>query len=76
MKPSKPFDETLHRMLKDPELAALYLEDCLEDGDMELFTMALRDVADARGGMSYSSDLSGGELLPYCHRKRQKRNDE
>ena len=58
MKPSKPFDETLHRMLKDPELAALYLEDCLEDGDMELFTMALRNVADARGGMSYLAQVT------------------
>ena len=35
MKPSRPFSETLHKMLKDPELAALYLEDCLEDGDKE-----------------------------------------
>jgi probable addiction module antidote protein len=58
MKPSKPFSETLHKMLKDPELAALYLEECLEDGDMQLFTMALRDVADARGGMGYLSQVT------------------
>ncbi len=58
MKPSRPFSETLHKMLKDPELAALYLEDCLEDGDMELFTMALKDVADARGGMGYLSQAT------------------
>ncbi|HEY4032469.1 MAG TPA: addiction module antidote protein [Ktedonobacteraceae bacterium] len=58
MKASRPFSETLHKMLKDPELAALYLEDCLEDGDMELFTMALRDVADARGGMAYLAEVT------------------
>jgi len=51
MRTSRPFSETLNEMLKDPEQAALYLETCLEAGDMELFTMALRDVADARGGM-------------------------
>src|SRR5437660_3282831 len=58
MKASGTFSETLHKMLKDPELAALYLEDCLEDGDMELFTMALRDVADAQGGMGYLSEAT------------------
>jgi probable addiction module antidote protein len=55
MKPSKPFSDTSHEMLKDPKLAALYLEECLQDGDMELFTAALKDVAAARGGMAYLS---------------------
>jgi probable addiction module antidote protein len=59
MSASRPFSETLHKMLKDPELAALYLEDCLEDGDMELFTMAVRDVAEARGGMGSLSEVTG-----------------
>ena len=58
MKPSRPFSETTQEMLKDPELAALYLEECLEDGDMELFTAALKDVADARGGMLYLSQAT------------------
>ncbi len=49
MKPSKPFSVTTREILKDPALAALYLEECLEDGDMELFTAALKDVADAHG---------------------------
>ncbi len=44
MKASRPFSETLNEMLKD--------------GDMELFTMALRDVADARGGMAYLSEVT------------------
>jgi probable addiction module antidote protein len=58
MKPSRPFSETTQEMLKDPELAALYLEACLEDGDMELFTAALKDVADACGGMVYLSQAT------------------
>ena len=58
MRTSRPFSETLNEILKDPEEAALYLEACLEDGDMELFTAALRDVAEARGGMSYLSQAT------------------
>lgn len=53
MKPSKPFRNTQVEMLKDPELAALYLEEALVDGDIELFKLALKNVADAKlGGMS------------------------
>src|SRR2546423_1806980 len=58
MKPSRPFSESTQEMLKDPELAALYLEERLKDGDMELFTAALKDVADAWGGMAYLSQAS------------------
>ena len=55
MKPSKPYTETRRKMLKDPKVAAIYLEECLQDGDMELFTAALRHVADARGGLALLS---------------------
>ena len=58
MRTSRPFSETLNEMLKDPEQAALYLQTCLEEGDMELFTAALRDVAEAHGGISYLSDIT------------------
>ncbi|MBI1389111.1 MAG: putative addiction module antidote protein [bacterium] len=52
-KASRPFKEIGLELLKDPERAALYLEECLADGDMELFKLALKNVADARlGGMS------------------------
>ena len=50
MKPSKSYDETRKKALKDPKVAAAYLEECLCDGDMELFTAALKYVAEARGG--------------------------
>jgi len=52
-KATRPFNETSKELLKDPEVAAQYLEEILADGNMEVFTAALKDVADARlGGMS------------------------
>jgi len=35
--------------LADPEEAAAYLNAALEDGDQQVFLLALRDVAEARG---------------------------
>lgn len=52
MKPGKSFDETRQNVLRDPKAAAIYLEECLQDGNMELFTAALKHVADARGGVA------------------------
>ena len=37
--------------LKDPDEAAHYLNACLEDDDEHVFLLALRDVADAHGGV-------------------------
>lgn len=51
--PSISFDHTSQQLLHDPEAAAGYLEMCLQEGDMELFKLALKQVAEARlGGMS------------------------
>lgn len=52
MKPSRSFDDTRRKVLEDPKRAALYLEECLQDGDMELFTTALKHVAEAQGGVA------------------------
>jgi probable addiction module antidote protein len=52
MKPSVSFDETRKKILRDPRSAALYLEECLQDGDPALFTAALKYVAEARGGVA------------------------
>ncbi len=49
-KASRSFDKTSKELLKDPKVAAMYLEEILTDGDMELFMAALKDVADARVG--------------------------
>jgi probable addiction module antidote protein len=50
LKPSVGYREDLLQRLKDPEFAAGYLSRCLEDGEAT-FLVALRDVADARGGI-------------------------
>ncbi len=41
--------EGLLESLQDPEEATAYLNAALEDGDQEVFLLALRDVAEARG---------------------------
>lgn len=50
---SRPFQELSDDLLKDPEYAAVYLEEILNQGDTELFKLALKNVASARlGSMS------------------------
>jgi len=49
------FDDALREDLKDPAEAKAYLEVALElyeeDNDTEMFLMALKDVAEAQGGL-------------------------
>ena len=45
------WDDYLGDTLADPDKAADYLTACLEEGP-EVFLLAIRDVAKARGGMS------------------------
>ena len=51
---SKPrrYEDVLHEDLQDPAEAVGYLNACLEDGDPDVFMLALRDVARARGGVA------------------------
>ncbi len=44
--------EDLIESLKDPREAAVYLNAAIEDGDKEVFLLAMRNVAQAHGGMS------------------------
>jgi len=53
---SKSYQIKLLEDLQDPEEAAEYLNAALEDGNRELFLLALKDVADARGGLSKLAD--------------------
>jgi probable addiction module antidote protein len=48
----RDYREDLLERLKDPEYAAGYLEAVLADGDSTAFLIALKDVIDARGGVS------------------------
>src|SRR5262245_57582504 len=48
---SESYRESLLASLKNPDEAAHYLNARLEDEDARVFLLALRDVADARGGI-------------------------
>lgn len=48
---SKSFNDIRNKMLQDPECAALYLEECSAEGDVEFFKLALKNVADAQEGI-------------------------
>jgi len=47
---SKRYQDELIQALQDPQEAQAYLNAALEDGDSEVFLLALRDVAEARLG--------------------------
>jgi probable addiction module antidote protein len=55
LKRTESFHDHLRETLNDPQKAELYLaialEEYQEDGDMKMFMSALRDVAEARGGI-------------------------
>ncbi len=60
MKRSQSYHKSLIAALTDPLEAAGYLNAALEDGDKELFLLALRNVAEARlGGMSKLAAATG-----------------
>ena len=48
-KVTENYDKNLKESLTDPAEAAEYINASLEDGSQEIFMMALKDVADARG---------------------------
>ena len=52
MKASRPFHDDLIELLRDPREACAYLNAAFEEGDRRIFQEALREVAEAAGGMS------------------------
>lgn len=46
------YQDDLIEALKDPREAAAYLNAAIEEGDRALFLLALRNVAEAQGGMA------------------------
>lgn len=50
--PSIPHEPWLVERLKNPQMAAAYLEAAIEDGDQGALMMALRHVAQAQGGVA------------------------
>ena len=57
-KKSATYQEDLIEALKDPREAAAYLNAAMEEGDRALFLLALRNVAEAHGGMAAVSEKS------------------
>jgi probable addiction module antidote protein len=49
---SASYKDNLMNWLQDPENAAEYINAAIEDGDKAVFLLALRQVAQARGGMA------------------------
>ncbi len=58
MPASKPYQPELIRSLRQPRQAAAYLNAALEEGDPELFLLALRNVAEAQGGIGILAEKS------------------
>ncbi len=78
-KASQLFEISNLEVLKDPEQAALYLEEILADGDMDLFKEALKDVAAARVGnmttLAQKTQLAREALYTSLSRKGNPRLD-
>ena len=47
----KSYKDHLYKKLQDPELSSAYLDEALKDDDIHVFLLALRDIAEARGGI-------------------------
>jgi probable addiction module antidote protein len=52
------YEDVLDEDLKNPTEAEGNLNACLEDGDPEVFLLALRDVARARGGVAKLAEVT------------------
>ena len=52
---SRSYKVHLHERLQEPDAAAAYLNAALEDDDIHVFLLALRDITEAQGGMSHLS---------------------
>ncbi len=52
MKKLRNYKDHLHKRLQNPKAAAAYLNAALEDEDPQVFLIALKDIADANGGIS------------------------
>lgn len=56
----RPYEPWLQeRLAADPEEATLYLQAAMEDEDPRVFLLALKDVADACGGMGKLAQATG-----------------
>ncbi len=59
MKATVRHDDFMRERLADAEFAAGYLQSALEDGDSGVLLLALRRIAEARGGMAKLARVTG-----------------
>jgi probable addiction module antidote protein len=59
MKTTVGHDEFMREQLADTEFAAGYLQAALDDGDRGVLLLALRRVAEARGGIAQLAQTTG-----------------
>jgi probable addiction module antidote protein len=52
-------DDFMRERLADAQFAAGYLQSALEDGDLRVLLLALRRIAEARGGMAQLAQATG-----------------
>lgn len=55
---SKSYDQILLKQLRDPEVAAEYLSAAVQDGKLDLFLVALKNVAESHGGIGVLSGIT------------------
>ncbi|MEL6355209.1 MAG: transcriptional regulator [Cyanobacteria bacterium J06627_28] len=56
--PTNDYSELLFEQLTDPEIAAEYLSAAIEGGSANEFLLALRNVAEAHGGVGVLSSIT------------------
>lgn len=56
--PTKNYDNFLFEQLQNPEIAAEYLSAAIEDGSANEFLLALRNVAEAHGGVGTLANIT------------------
>ena len=56
--PIKDYNDFALEKLQDPELAAEYLSSALDGGTLDEFLLALRNVAEAYGGIGNLSEIT------------------
>ena len=59
MKATARHDDFMRERLADSEFAAGYLQTALEDGNLAVLLLALRRIAEARGGMAKLAQRTG-----------------
>lgn len=71
------YKDSLLKSLKNADEAAAYLDAALEDGDKDVFLVALRDVAEARlGGVAALAEKAGLNRETLYRTLSQKGNPE